>query len=103
MTALRLLGDEIELDGRSIARLLPGLTLSLRDKLTEAFDCLDEEYVAELEDRIAQLEARLAPESAEATGKPDKLSDLDIPVSAADATEKFANFASCPSRTGRPT
>ena len=47
----------IELDGRPVARLLPGLQ-SLRDRLTEAFDYLDEDalYISQLENRVAQLE-----------------------------------------------
>ena len=62
MSTLRLLDDVIELDGRPVARLLPGLQLSLRDRLTEAFDCLDEDalYISQLEGRIAELEAQLA-------------------------------------------
>jgi hypothetical protein len=57
MTSLRIVGDAIEIDGVTIARLLPGLRLSFRDKLTEAFGALDEdaETIARLEDRIAWL------------------------------------------------
>ena len=57
---LAIVDDAIELSGRPVARLLPGLQLSLRDKLVELFDALDAEYVAELEARIAILEERLA-------------------------------------------
>ena len=62
MTALAIVDDMIELDGRPVARLLPNLRLSLHDRLTEAFDALDKdaETIARLEDRIAQLESRLA-------------------------------------------
>ena len=63
MTELRVVGDDtIELDGISIARLLPNLRLSIRDRLTEIFDAIDADadYIAELEDRVAQLESRLA-------------------------------------------
>ena len=62
MSELRIVDDAIELDGRPVAKLLPNLTLSLRDRLEEALDALDEaaENIARLEDRIAELEARLA-------------------------------------------
>jgi hypothetical protein len=58
-TSTRLLGDEIELNGTVVGRLLPGLKLSLRDELIWVFDAVgeDAETVAELEGRIAQLEA----------------------------------------------
>ena len=43
MTELRIVaGGIVELDGHPVARLLPNLQLSLRDKLEEAFDALDE-------------------------------------------------------------
>jgi hypothetical protein len=45
MTELRLIGDEILLDGVTVGTLVPGLRLSQRDRLEEAFDEL-----AELED-----------------------------------------------------
>ena len=62
MTALAIVDDVIELDGRPVARLLPNLRLSLRDRLAEAFDAIDEdaETIARLEYRIAWLESRLA-------------------------------------------
>ena len=62
MTQLRLLDDMVELAGRPVARLLPGVSLTIRDRLTEAFDALDEaaEDIAELEDQVAQLQERLA-------------------------------------------
>lgn len=56
MSTLRVVDDEIELDGVAVARLLPNLTLSLRDELALALDAADEDYVAELEDRVEQLE-----------------------------------------------
>jgi hypothetical protein len=59
VTEIRLMEDAIELDGVTVARLLPNLRLSLRDRLAEAFDSLDEDYIALLEDRIAKLEERL--------------------------------------------
>ena len=61
VTELRLIDDAIELDGRPVAKLMPGVSLSIRDRLTEAFDALDEdaETIARLEDRIAWLESRL--------------------------------------------
>ena len=63
MTSLRLVdGCTNELDVRPVARLLPNLQLSVRDKLEAAFDALDEATaeIALLEDRIAQLQSRLA-------------------------------------------
>ena len=63
VTELRVVGDDtIELDGISIARLLPNLSLSIRDRLTEIFDAIDADadYIAELKDRVAQLESGLA-------------------------------------------
>ena len=62
MTVLAIVDDVIELDGRPVARLLPNLRLSLRDRLAEAFDALDEDenYIAELEDRIKELDAQFA-------------------------------------------
>ena len=63
MTQLRLVDGVVELDGRPVARLLPGLQLSLQDKLTEAFDEAAED-VALLEDRVAQLQTRPAPEGS---------------------------------------
>ena len=61
MTSLRLLGDEILLNGVTVATLVPGLRLSLRDELAEAFVLADEddETIAVLEARVAQLEERL--------------------------------------------
>ena len=58
MTELRAVDDDtIELDGISIARLLPNLRLSIRDRLTEIFDAIDADadYIAELEDEIPEL------------------------------------------------
>ena len=65
--ALAIVQDYVELDGVPVARLLPNLRLSLRDRLEEAFDVIDEaaEDIALLEDHIAELEARL---KAPATG-----------------------------------
>ena len=60
MSQLRIVADDvIELGGVPVARLLPGLKLSLRDELIWAFDAVDEdaETIADLEDRIAKLEA----------------------------------------------
>jgi hypothetical protein len=61
LTVLILVDDAIELDGVTVARLVPNLRLSQRDRLTELFDAIDEDesYIAELEDRIEQLEERL--------------------------------------------
>jgi hypothetical protein len=56
VTSLRLIDDVLELDGEMVGRVLPGLRLSLRDRLTAAFDAADEAYVEQLEERIAQLE-----------------------------------------------
>ena len=61
MTELRIVDDAIELNGMTVAKTVPNLRPSQRDRLEEAFDRLDEDaaYIAELEERIAQLEARL--------------------------------------------
>jgi hypothetical protein len=63
LTDLILVDDAIELDGVTVARLVPNLRLSQRDRLTELFDAIDEDesYIAELEDRIEELEERLKP------------------------------------------
>jgi hypothetical protein len=59
--SLRLVGEAIELDGQAVATLVSNLRLSLRDRLVELFDAVDEDenYIAELEGRIARLEAKL--------------------------------------------
>ena len=57
--SLRIIGDEILLDGVTVARLLHGLRLGLRDQLTAALDAADEDYVAELEDLLERREARI--------------------------------------------
>ena len=59
VTEIRIIEDAIELDGVTVARLVPGLRPSLRDELIWAFDSLDEDYIALLEDRIAKLEEQL--------------------------------------------
>jgi hypothetical protein len=66
---IRLLGDEIELNGTVVARLVPGSRLSLRDELAWALDAIDEDraYIAELEARIGQLEARLKQNPSESS------------------------------------
>ena len=56
---IRLLGDEIDLNGAVVATLVPELSLSLRDALTWPLDTADEDYVGQLEDRLEQLEAWL--------------------------------------------
>ena len=45
----------------AVARLLPNIRLSIRDRLAELFDAVDEDetYIAVLEARVAELEARL--------------------------------------------
>jgi hypothetical protein len=45
----------------TVATLVPGLRLSIRDQLVEAFELAGEgeATIVELEDRIAQLEERL--------------------------------------------
>jgi hypothetical protein len=58
VTSLRIVDDMVELGGQPVARLLPGVSLSLRDRLTEAFDALDEDAAY-----IALLEARLKEEA----------------------------------------
>ena len=68
MTELRLIGDEILLDGVTVGTLVPGLRLSQRDKLEEAFDELSEDE-AELDEEIERLiramtERRRAPSLA---------------------------------------
>ena len=66
--SLRIVEDFIEFDGPRVAQLLPGLRLSLLDRLTEVFDAVDEDaaYIAELEERLAaQSEAgEAAPSGA---------------------------------------
>ena len=59
--SLRLVGEAIELEGQVVAKLVSNLRLSLRDRLVELFDAVDEDenYIVELEDRIARLEAKL--------------------------------------------
>jgi hypothetical protein len=59
MTTICIIGDEILLDGATVGMLVPGLRLSVRDQLTELFDALDEDYIAELEAHVAQLEAQM--------------------------------------------
>jgi hypothetical protein len=59
VTEIRVIDDTVELDGVPVARLVPGLRPSLRDELIWAFDSLDEDYIALLEDRIAKLEEQL--------------------------------------------
>jgi hypothetical protein len=56
--SLRIVEDWIELDGERVARLMPNLRLSLLDRLTEAFDSIEEDA-----DTIALLEEQ--PESAD--------------------------------------
>ena len=61
MTELRLVGDAIEMNGATVGTVIPGLRLSLRDELAEAFALIgeDEATIIELEGRIAKLEERL--------------------------------------------
>jgi hypothetical protein len=51
-------GDWIEFEGVRIARLMPNLSISLIDRLTDTFEAIDDDagYIAQLEDRIAELE-----------------------------------------------
>jgi hypothetical protein len=51
---LRIVEDWIELEGERVARLLPNLRVSLLDRLTEAFDAMEEDaaYIDELEKRL---------------------------------------------------
>jgi hypothetical protein len=60
---LRIVEDWIELDGVRVARLLPNLRLSLLDRLTQAFDSIEEDaaYIAELEERLEADEKKDAP------------------------------------------
>jgi hypothetical protein len=53
---LRIVEGWIELDGERVGRLLPNLRLSLLDRLTEAFDTMEEDadYIAELEERLGR-------------------------------------------------
>ena len=61
MSELRIVGEAVEMDGQVVATLIPGLRLSIRDQLAEAFALAgeDAETIAEFEVRVAQLEARL--------------------------------------------
>jgi hypothetical protein len=69
MTELRICEGYVEMDGQRIAKLLPNLTLTLRDRLEEAFAEIDEEEdEAELD---AEIE-RLIEEMAKA-GRPQSL------------------------------
>jgi hypothetical protein len=56
-----IIGDEILLDGATVARLLPSVRLSQRDQLAEAFALAgeNEETIAELEDCVERLEEQL--------------------------------------------
>jgi hypothetical protein len=56
---LQILQGFVELDGERVAQLLPGLRLSLLDRLTEAFGAIEEDaaYIAELEERLEGAEA----------------------------------------------
>jgi hypothetical protein len=60
---LRILQGFVELDGERVARLLPNLRLSLLDRLTEAFDAMEEDaaYIEELEERLEADEEKDAP------------------------------------------
>jgi hypothetical protein len=62
VSVLRLVDEAIELDGVTVARLMPHLRLSLRDRSIAAFDALDEgaDDIMDLENTIAQLESRIA-------------------------------------------
>jgi hypothetical protein len=55
---LQILQGFVELDGERVARVLP-IRLSLLDRLTEAFDAIEEDaaYIAELEERLEGAEA----------------------------------------------
>jgi hypothetical protein len=70
ISTLRPLGDEIELNGTVVGRLLPNLKLSLRDQLIWIFDAVDEDYVAELEDRVAKLELEIVRLRTPPRGEP---------------------------------
>jgi hypothetical protein len=61
VSALRIVDDEILLDGEPVALLLPNLRPTLLYRLVEAFDAIDEdaETIADLEGRIAELEEQL--------------------------------------------
>ena len=75
MTTLRIISDMMELDGQLVATLIPGLCLSLRDRLIAAFDALDEgaDDIADLETTIAQLESRIAQREARITQLGERL------------------------------
>jgi hypothetical protein len=51
---LRIVEGWIELESERVARLVPNLRLSLLDRLTEAFDAIEEDaaYIAELKERL---------------------------------------------------
>jgi hypothetical protein len=64
VTEIRVIGEVIELDGVTVAGLLPNVRLSLRDQLVQVFDSIDDEdddagYIALLEANIARLEKQL--------------------------------------------
>jgi hypothetical protein len=55
VSTLRIIGDEILLDGVTVGTLVPGLRLSQRDRLEEAFDELAELDEDDLDEEIERL------------------------------------------------
>ena len=90
MSTLRIIGDEILLDGVTVGTLVPGLRLSQRDRLEEAFDELDEDDLDEEIERLIRamtearrpsLAARMRRARMRLVQKPDSCADDTHPSS----------------------
>ena len=71
------------MDGVTIATLVPNVSLSQRDRLTEAFDGIGDlkEEIAELEDKIAKRQILLAKLEARIANREDRSGiEITIPV-----------------------
>ena len=80
---LTIVANSIEMDGVTIATLVPNVSLSQRDRLTEAFDGIGDlkEEIAELEDKIAKRQILLAKLEARIANREDRSGiEITIPV-----------------------